>query len=85
MKTYKKYENRKYYDLQTAEYVNVQDILRSYLNGGARVIEHSTKTDITPQTISRALVDSFKPEHLIELLIPHAKIDEKSNEVELPF
>lgn len=71
MKTYKKYENRKYYDLDKAGYVNAQEILAAYLNGGARVLEHSTGNDITAQTISRALTESFEPESLIRLLVPH--------------
>ena len=68
MKTYKKYDNRKYYDSDKAGYVNVTEILNSYVNGGAKVVEHSTGNDITAQTIARALTESFEPEALVNIL-----------------
>lgn len=77
MKTYKKYENRKYYDSDKAGYVNAQEILTSYLSGGAKVVEHATGNDITAQTISRALAESFDPERLIKLLAPLKRLEQE--------
>lgn len=74
MKTYKKYQNRKYYDSEKSGYVNTKEILNAYLNGGAKVIDDSTKTDITAQTVSRALANRFDPESLIKLLAPHVNV-----------
>lgn len=80
MKTYKKYDNRKYYDSEKAGYVNVTEILNSYMNGGAKVVEHSTGNDITAQTLARALAEAFQPQVLVDILSKHLHVVNNQNQ-----
>lgn len=55
----KKYKNRKYYNTKTKKYVTLREVAASILEDGSRVIDQTTKNDITASTLSRAIAEAY--------------------------
>ncbi len=68
LRTYKKYSNRRLYDVAQKSYVTVEAMVEHIQSGGSvRVLDATTQEDITQNVLLQVVLDTQKP-HLNALL-----------------
>lgn len=68
-KTFKKYANRKYYDIDTSKYVNLDDIITMVKMGtNVKIIESKSGKDITTESLLSGLTRRAKSFQNVEIV-----------------